>query len=65
MTNQNGFESDEQEQYYLEQCRNQEIEAEIQKKQYEDTIESLRDIALELGIEHSISFLESLKEKKS
>lgn len=59
--NQNGFESDEQEAYYLELERQRQTEQE-QQDQYQELLSQLEDIANLLGIDHAISFLEHLKD---
>ena len=63
MGNQNGFESDEEEQYFLDIERKKQEEAYYEDEHYK-LIEILDNCAYSLGLDYAISYLESLKIKE-
>lgn len=58
--NKNGFESDEEEQWYMEQTREQE-NRKFAEDHHQLLLAQLDSLAQEIGIDYSISFLEDLK----
>ena len=62
--NQNGFDSDEQEAYFLMLEERRQMEEYFQTVQYQEMLGQLSDIAIHLGIDHCIDFLQSLKDNE-
>lgn len=62
MANKNGFESDEEEQYYLN-IERQKQEENNNRNEHDLLIESLHNIAYSLGLDYATSYLESLRKK--